>query len=175
MTAHELPASVPWLALRPAGPGDLGFLELLHASGREEEVSTFGWAPSTARAFLHQQFEAREAHRAGLYPGSEQSIVQVDGEDAGRLVVCRATSAIRIVELSLRPASRGRGVGTAVTQGLQREAAAVGARLVLDVPETNPAVRLCERLGFRLVGRGGIDLAMEWRPPSSPPRRSWGT
>ena len=53
----------------------------------------------------------------------------------------------------------GRGIGAHVVRRLQRQARASGVRLVLEVLEGNPALRLYERLGF--VRSGGADGVVE--------------
>jgi ribosomal protein S18 acetylase RimI-like enzyme len=56
-----------------------------------------------------------------------------------------------VVTIGVRDGVRGKGVGGALMRALIAEAAARGLRLSLDVRETNPAMRLYERLGFRRV------------------------
>src|SRR5579863_9565426 len=56
-----------------------------------------------------------------------------------------------VVTIAVRDGVRGRGVGEALLRALIGEAEARGLRLSLDVRETNPALRLYERLGFRRV------------------------
>ena len=48
-------------------------------------------------------------------------------------------------------------------RGLQSEAAAAGKPLRIHVERFNPALRLYERLGFRLVEDHGLYLFLEWR------------
>lgn len=56
-----------------------------------------------------------------------------------------------VVTIAVHEATRGKGVGERLLRALIDEAAARGLRLSLDVRETNPAIRLYERLGFRRV------------------------
>jgi ribosomal protein S18 acetylase RimI-like enzyme len=56
-----------------------------------------------------------------------------------------------VVSIAVRDGARGKGIGEALLRALIDEAAARDLRLSLDVRETNPAMRLYERLGFRRV------------------------
>jgi ribosomal protein S18 acetylase RimI-like enzyme len=57
----------------------------------------------------------------------------------------------REITLAVHPDARGGGVGTMLMQAAIAAAAARDVALWLDVRETNPAQRLYQRLGFRLV------------------------
>jgi ribosomal protein S18 acetylase RimI-like enzyme len=71
---------------------------------------------------------------------------------------------LRIIDLALLPEFRGRGVATSLLGSLIREAAGLGLPLRIHVERFNPALRLYERLGFRLVADRGVYLFLE-RPP----------
>jgi ribosomal protein S18 acetylase RimI-like enzyme len=88
-------------------------------------------------------------------------VVVVDGEPAGRLLVDRWDREIRIVDISLLPAFRGRGIGSALLQELMAEAAESERSLSIHVERNNPALRLYERLGFEPAGDEGVYLRME--------------
>lgn len=53
--------------------------------------------------------------------------------------------------VAVRDGARGSGIGEGLVRALIAEAAGRGVRLSLNVRETNPAIRLYERLGFRCV------------------------
>lgn len=55
------------------------------------------------------------------------------------------------ISLAVRPGARGGGVGTALMWALIDAARSRNLGLCLNVRETNPARRLYQRLGFRLV------------------------
>lgn len=151
-------------ALRPIEPADLGFLARLYASTREEELAVVDWSPEQKAAFLRQQFEAQHAHYQQHYQGASFDLVLVDGQPAGRLYVGRWPREIRVVDISLVPGQRGRGLGTAILSGLLEEGRSSGKPVSIHVERFNPAVALYERLGFRLAEDKGIYLLMQWSP-----------
>jgi ribosomal protein S18 acetylase RimI-like enzyme len=62
--------------------------------------------------------------------------------------------------LAVRPQHRGRGIGTAMLHALLARAADRHPAVSLSVSADNPAVRLYERLGFRVVAVAGGSLTM---------------
>jgi len=144
---------------------DRGFLVELYSSVREPELAHVPWDEAARRAFVEQQFAAQDAHYRNNYPGARLDVVEVDGRPAGRLYVHRGPSDIRIMDIAMTPAFRGRGIGTRLVQSLIAQAQASGRKLSIHVEMNNPARRLYERLGFRPAGEHGVYVLME-RPPT---------
>ena len=144
--------------LRPVEPSDRVFLVDLYASTRESELALVPWDVTTKRAFVEHQFTAQDAHYRTHYPGATLDVIEVDGQPAGRLYVHRGPSDIRIMDIALAPAFRGRGIGTALLNDLIEEAADGGRMLSIHVEQNNPARRLYERLGFEPAGEHGVYL-----------------
>jgi ribosomal protein S18 acetylase RimI-like enzyme len=153
------------VALRAARDGDRTFLAEVYASTRADEMAMLPWTDEQKAAFVTHQFEAQDAHYRAHYDAATFDVIEVDGEPAGRLYVHRGPREIRIVDIALTPAYRGRGLGTGLLQGLIAEAAGGGLTLSVHVEMGNPARRLYERLGFRPAGEHGPYVLME-RPPT---------
>ncbi len=87
--------------------------------------------------------------------GSSIAVVQVDGEDAGRLRVVRRDGLVEIAGLQLLPEHQSRGVGRTVVEAVVAQARADGLPVELGVEMDNPRAReFWERCGFRYVGEG---------------------
>jgi ribosomal protein S18 acetylase RimI-like enzyme len=153
------------VALRPMTDADESFALSVYASTREEELAPVPWSDDQKAAFVAMQFEAQSAHYAQHYDGMTSDVVFVDGRPAGRLLVARWRGEIRIVDIALLPAFRGRGAGGELLAELMDEATEMGKRLSIHVERENRARGLYERLGFRPVGEHGVHLRMEWNPP----------
>lgn len=150
------------VALRPIVADDAPFLQRVYASTREEELAAVPWSDERKAAFVAMQFAAQSAHYAQHYSGMSADVIVVDGEDAGRLLVARWAREIRIVDIALLPAFRGRGAGSGLLAELLDEATEMGKALSIHVERDNRAMRLYERLGFEPVGETGVYLRMEW-------------
>ena len=153
------------MRLRPVADADRAFLVELYGSTREEELAQVEWDDAVKRAFVEQQFTAQDAHYRANYPGATLDVIEVDGSPAGRLYVHRGPSDIRIMDIALAPAFRGRGIGTSLLRSLMDEADASGRKLSIHVEMNNPARSLYDRLGFKPAGEHGVYVLME-RPPS---------
>jgi ribosomal protein S18 acetylase RimI-like enzyme len=150
--------------LRPVTAEDREFLVDLYHSVREPELAHVPWDAATRRAFVEQQFRAQDAHYRQHYPGATLDVIELDGELAGRLYVHRGASDIRIMDIALAPAFRGRGIGTGLLRALIAEAQASARKLSIHVEMNNPARTLYERLGFRVAGEHGVYVLMERAP-----------
>lgn len=154
------------VTLRPIEATDAPFLLSVYSGTREEELARVPWTRQQKDVFVAQQFGAQSVHYAQHYPGMSAHVVVINGEPAGRLLVDRWDSEIRIVDISLLPEHRNRGAGSLLISDLKSEAAATGRSLSIHVEKFNPALRLYRRLGFRQLQDGEVYLLMEWREPA---------
>jgi ribosomal protein S18 acetylase RimI-like enzyme len=146
------------VSLRSAAESDQDFLRMLFASTREQELSFLPEGAGARQFFLNSQFNAqRESYRRS-FPEARHQIIEVDGRAAGRLYVDRSRGVVHLIDISLLPEYRNRGIGTALLQGLLAEAEQSGGTATLSVAISNPAQRLYERLKFRTVSSDGVYL-----------------
>lgn len=154
-------------ALRPITPADREFLYHVYASTRAEELAAVEWGAEQRQAFLRQQFEAQHAWYQQNYAGAAFDVVLADdGSAAGRLYVARWPREIRLIDVALLPEFRRHGLGSALLGDLLDEARRAGKPVTIHVERMNPALRLYERLGFRLKEDKGVYLFLEWSPAS---------
>jgi GNAT superfamily N-acetyltransferase len=139
------------VSLRPAGPEDTPFLLLVYGSVHGGELAATDWTDSQKAAFVEMQFAAQSRYYREHYPDTSFDVIVLDGQPVGRLSVARWSDEIRIVVIALLPACCNRGLGTTLVRALQAEAAASRKTLRIHVERFNPALRLCERLGFRQI------------------------
>lgn len=159
----------PLPELRTAEPADEAFLERLYASTRERDTAAWGWPAETLAEFLRLQSRAQRLDLRRRFPRSAESVVEIGGAPAGRIWVDRAGETIELLDLSLLPEHRGRGLGGRLLADLLAEAEAAGKPVRLRVETSNPARRLYERSGFAWLGDDGVYGTMRWSPPASAP------
>ena len=99
-----------------------------------------GWDDEAERA------EMRRRLASGNY-----QLVLIDGGAAGMLAVTRQATSLHLKHIELLPAYQGRGTGTTIIRDLIAQARALRLPVMLHVLKVNPARRLYERLGFRIV------------------------
>jgi ribosomal protein S18 acetylase RimI-like enzyme len=157
------------ISLRPFRPEDQDFLFRLYASTRMHEIAAFGWPAAQQEAFFRMQFTAQQRWYAATYAQAEHQIVEQDGQPIGRTMVERENTLggkgiALLVDISLLAEHRGRGIGGKIVRDLIEQCRGDGTTLKLQVLQTNPALRLYERLGFLRTGEDQMYIQMERRP-----------
>ncbi len=147
--------------LRKAGEDDLEFLLRVYSCNRAEELAHVDWDDDRKSAFLKMQFDAQHRYYAENYRGADFQIVVVDGQPAGRLYLHRRPGEIRIVDITLLPEYRRAGIGSSLLRTILEEGERTGRRVTIHVERFNPALRLYQRLGFRIVEDRGVYYFME--------------
>jgi L-amino acid N-acyltransferase YncA len=153
------------LRVRPATPADAAAVARIHNQGIEDRVATF-----ETELRDPEQVAALLGARSAAYP----AVVAVDGTNTVVGFAWTSPYTTRpcyagIGEFSVYVAreQRGRGIGTALLDGLAAACTARGMwKLVSRVfPENTASRALCRRAGFREVGvhRRHAQLDGEWR------------
>lgn len=153
------------ISLRPATPEDREFLLDLFAGARDD-LSCANLETGQKQLLVELQFNARENQYRFAYPNATNNIIVAGVREVGSIIVNRGERDIHVVDLSLVPECRNRGIGTKVLRTLLEEALADAKIVGLQVAVTNRAIRLYERLGFSTIKDGGAYISMEWHPPA---------
>lgn len=151
------------VSLRPAGADDEAFITEAYGSTREQELSVVPWSPAQKMAFIKMQHDAQQSHYRKFYPGGEQSVILWQGQPVGRLYVARVEKQIRILDITVLPRHRNRGIGSQIIRELMAEGEKAGKPVAIMVESYNPSLRLFERLGFTQGEAEGAHVLMEWR------------
>ncbi|MFC5649785.1 GNAT family N-acetyltransferase [Paenibacillus solisilvae] len=149
---------------RTAAREDDLFLCEVYSSTRLEEVSAWGWEDKDCKAFLSMQWRMQTNSYQLQFPDSENLILSYEGTDAGRMMLNKAAEKIHLIDISLLPPFRNRGIGTSILKNLQQEALMNQQIIELHVTPYNPARRLYERLGFQLSESLDFYWKMVWKP-----------
>lgn len=160
-------ALAPGLALRHRTDGDLPFLAFLYACVREEELRQVDWPPERKNAFLQDQFTRQHQHYLQHYPQALWLLIERDGACVGRLYVEQTRAEIRLMEVSLLPQHRNRGIGSALLDALLAHADRAMLPVSLHVEPFNPAFRMYQRAGFITTQERGVYCYMQ-RPARGP-------
>jgi GNAT superfamily N-acetyltransferase len=147
--------------LRPETPSDADFLLTLYLSVRWPELAATHWPDASKRAFLASQFQTQKQQYGATYSGLERLIIEAASAPVGRLYFLSTEREIRVVDISLLPAWRNHGIGSALLQQLGCEADSARKPLCLQVELHNPALRLYQRLGFQVRDTSGPYWALE--------------
>ena len=159
-------ASLPdGLTRRPATDSDRELLYQLYASTRAEEMAIVPWDELEKNVFLRQQFQAQHTYYHQTWPDAAYDVVELHGEPIGRLYVDTRPGELGLMEITLLPEHRGKGLGTALIQQVLAQAEAQGLGVGLFVESHNPAQRLYARLGFGFVEDHTVYQHLRWPAP----------
>jgi ribosomal protein S18 acetylase RimI-like enzyme len=158
------PKTPPQITLRPITENDMEFLFRLYASTRAEEKALVGWGDGEWDDFLRMQFDLQHSQYMRNYPHPSFDIIMQVHTPVGRLYVNRGYEEIRIIDISLSPEYRGRGIAASLMGKILREGDARGVPVTLHVERNNPALALYRRLGFQMEDSADVYCFMR-RPP----------
>lgn len=114
-----------------------------------EELS--GWDETQQRRQADQEFDELPIE-----------IVESGGAAIGYLCVLHNADHDYLDEIALASPAQGTGLGSTLVRGVMDHAARRGVPIRLSVLVNNPARRLYERLGFRIVRVDHPRVRMEW-------------
>jgi ribosomal protein S18 acetylase RimI-like enzyme len=151
------------VALRPVIASDEAFLLAVYSTSRTDEMARVPWSLPQKEAFLRMQFDAQQAHYRAHNPNATHEVILLGGQPIGRLYVARRDREIRILDITILPDYRNRGIGTPLIKDLMREATSAGKALSIYVESFNPSHGLFDRLGFSKIEDEGVNHLLEWR------------
>lgn len=152
------------LSMRPQRDSDALFVAALHASTRDDLLMVDG-EEGLLEQLVEMQFRAQREGYGEQFPNAMYYIVESHGTAVGRVTVDFGANEVRLVDIALIRAARGKGYGTGIVRALQLAAHKAGAPLVLTVALDNPrAFRLYAGLGFSLLQQTETHAQMVWYP-----------
>jgi ribosomal protein S18 acetylase RimI-like enzyme len=154
------------ISLRPEQTEDEPFLLRLYASTRADEMQLVSWDAAQKEAFVRSQFALQTHHYRKFYSEAAFLIIAMDGQPVGRLYLDRSSGYILVIDIALLPEHRGAGIGGRLMRDVLSEAEGQHKSVRIHVERNNPALRLYERLRFRVIEDKGSHFLMEWSPGS---------
>ena len=108
---------MPSYRIRPATAEDVGFLAdvVIEATRAQSRLPADFDEQQWRNGFAEWTMEQVQAE----IPDSTTSVVEVDGQSAGRLRITRTAEYIELSGVQLLPDVQGQGIGTAIVEGLK--------------------------------------------------------
>ncbi len=132
---------LPTYHLRAATDRDAAFVYALRKAGLRKYVAQiWGWDEAFQASRFRERFD----------PGRYQVVV-VAGRDVGAVAIEWRNDEVFLADIEILPAWRRQGLGTGIIGAVLEEARRRRLPATLQVLKGNPARRLYERLGFRVV------------------------
>lgn len=158
----------PSIKLRPSVNEDEDFLVAVYGSTREQELAMVPWTAEQKEAFLRFQLTAQLQHYRAEYPNAEYSIILCENQSVGRVYVDRRATEVRIMDITLLPEHRGKGISSPIIRRLMNEASGYGKRLSINLDKLSQSHSIFEKLGFKAAESTGEDTSFHvlyvWQP-----------
>jgi ribosomal protein S18 acetylase RimI-like enzyme len=143
------------ILLRPGHRNDFPFAEAIYIDSMRPLMIALGsWNEAERRAALRRSYKA-----------DETKIVTLNGANIGWMQVSERDTDFNLAQIQLLEDYCGRGIGTQLIRDLLRCAQRCGKTVSLSAVRTNRAIKLYERLGFRIIDPDATPIIdMVWEP-----------
>jgi ribosomal protein S18 acetylase RimI-like enzyme len=152
------------IELRLQQKKDDAFIEAVYRSTREVELNLTNWPEEQKKAFVMMQSMAQLAEYKTKYPDAAYQVIIYKKKDAGRFYTWENENEIRLIDITLLPAFRGKGIASFLVGELIKKSEKGRKKISLHVDPANPALRLYLRLGFVHIKNNGRHHYMERKP-----------
>jgi ribosomal protein S18 acetylase RimI-like enzyme len=140
MNPMNYPGRATLISFRPAHAHDFDYCASLYFAGMEEVIRQ-----------LKLDMAAQVASFRRQWVSTEVRIIALDRVDVGWLQSRVVDGSLFLAQLFVNATHQRQGIGTEVLSRIGDEAARACQAVTLGVVKTNPALRLYERLGFRVT------------------------
>lgn len=154
------------IELRPEAKDDEIFIETVYRSTREAELDLTNWTELQKNAFILMQLTAQLAEYKIKFPAAAFQVIIFNKQRAGRYYTWENDEEIRLIDITLLPKYRGKGIGTTLLKDLLKRADKVQKKISLHVDPASAALQLYLRLGFIHIRNNGRHYYMERSPVS---------
>jgi GNAT superfamily N-acetyltransferase len=146
------------IALRPALSQDFEYCRRLYFAGMKRIIKKLNLDEAAQAIGLQQQWVL-----------SEVRVITLDGCDIGWLQSATREDGFFVGQFFVDTPFQRRGIGSQVMIRLIGEAAGLNQPVCLSVVKINPALRLYERLGFRITHEDDRKFYMKREPDMAAP------
>jgi GNAT superfamily N-acetyltransferase len=149
------------ITFRPACAQDFEYCKRLYFAGMQRIIDELNLDRNAQADSFEQQWDLKQVR-----------ILVVDGSDTGWIQSITREDELFLAQIFVDGPFQGRGIGTQAMNQLIAEAADAGQAVCLGVAKINPALRLYERLGFRITDEDGRKFYMRRDPEREVPLSS---
>jgi GNAT superfamily N-acetyltransferase len=145
------------IAFRPASPQDFDYCAKLYFAGMEQIIRQLNLDMDAQVSSFQKQWEPAQVQ-----------LITLDATDVGWLQSITAEDALFLAQLFVDASVQRRGIGTEVMRRVIAEASRTGRAVELAVVKINPALRLYEKLGFKVTYEDDHKFYMRREPAAAP-------
>ena len=150
------------ITLQAVTAEDKPFLFELFCIDRERQMLPLDLPVEQKNQLLQMQCDARDRQYHQQYPEADFDLILNNAEPVGSLFAQRGPDQFALIDIVLLPEHRNSGIATELVGDLIEAASKESKPLHAHVLRDNPAWRLWQRLGFRVVGDDGVYRRIEF-------------
>ena len=151
------------LSLAEKTPSDEEFLFSVYASTRAEEMALVAhWSEEQKKQFLRSQFDAQHQYYLSRYPEAFFGVIRFENRPVGRLYTAELAEEVRIIDLTILPEFRRRGVGGKILSDILLNGSRTQKPVQIYIESFNPSGEFFARRGFKPVSEQGIHVLWRW-------------
>lgn len=155
---------IPPLSARLVRASDQSFLDILYRDSRVDLLA-IPLSPVAVQQMIAMQQMSQTRGIAEIYPNAQNWLLLWDVEALGRLVIDINDVEIRLIDIAVISAWRGKGIASQVIRALQDYAIQLGRPISLAVQCNNAdALHVYRRAGFSLRSSDTLFDQMAWHP-----------
>ena len=106
------------IRLRPELKKDDVFIESVYRCTREAELNVTNWTAQQKNTFVLMQSMAQASEYKTKFPGADFHVIMFNERSAGRFYTWENDTEIRLIDITILPQFRGKGIATALLKGL---------------------------------------------------------
>ncbi len=139
------------ITLRLVEKKDEHFIYNVYRSAREDELKLTNWSEVQKHAFVTMQLMAQHTDYSNRFPSIQYLIIELKKKSVGRLYIAESTTEIKIIDITILPEYQQKKIGTNILKNILKRATELRKTVRLHVICSNPAYRLYDRLGFKII------------------------
>jgi len=155
------------IQLRPVEEKDTAFIEAVYRTTREAELNLTNWSEHQKNAFISMQAAAQHAEYKAKFPNVKFQVIIYNKKSAGRFYTAENENEIRLMEMTILPEFRGKGIAKELLQQSIERSNKIQKKLSCHVEASNPILKFYQRLGFVHLKNNGRYFYMEREPDKS--------
>lgn len=141
----------------------------MHIGFRAARIHDFAFCRKLYFAKLETVTPEQETSFRQRWEVKEVRVITFEGADVGWMQTRMQDDVLFLVQLFVETSFQDKGIGTETLKRLMSEAAQSSVPMTLGVVKSNPALRLYERLGFKITHEDDRKFYMKREPEKSQP------